>query len=200
MEEILKEKDIPTPDVIISSVGTEIYYGPDLENLSQDSGWRNHISYQWKPKKIKEVLSSFDFLELQERDGERDFKISYNMEPNDDHIASIHQRLTEEKLRYQLIYSHGAYLDILPQRASKGRAIQYLGKKWDIPPEKTLVSGDSGNDYEMLSGKRLAVVVGNHAPEMEQLRGNRSVYFAENNYAAGIIEGIKYYRFMDEDE
>ncbi len=200
VEEILKEKDIPTPDVIISSVGTEIYYGPDLENLSQDSGWRNHISYQWKPERIKEVLSSFDFLELQERDGERDFKISYNMEPSDDHIASIHQRLTEKKLRYQLIYSHGAYLDILPQRASKGRAIQYLGKKWDIPPEKTLVSGDSGNDYEMLYGKRLAVVVGNHAPEMEQLRGNRRVYFAENNYAAGIIEGIKYYRFMDEDE
>ncbi len=199
VEEILKEKEIPTPDVIISSVGTEIYYGPDLKNLSQDSGWRNHISYQWKPDRIKEVLDDLDFLYLQKRDGERDFKISYNMDPNDDHIAMIHQRLTEKKLRYQLIYSHGAYLDILPQRASKGRAIQYLGKKWGIPPEKTLVSGDSGNDYEMLYGKRLAIVVGNHSPEIERLRGNKRVYFADSNYAAGIIEGIEYYRFMDTD-
>ncbi len=197
VEEILKEKDIPTPDVIISSVGTEIYYGPDLDNLNQDSGWRNHISYQWKPDRIKEVLSDFDFLTLQDRDGERDFKISYNMDPNEDHLASVHQRLTEHKLRYQLIYSHGAYLDILPTRASKGRAIKYLGKKWDILPENILVSGDSGNDYEMLYGQRLAIVVGNHSPEIERLRGNRRVYFADNNYAAGIIEGIKYYRFME---
>lgn len=197
VDEILKEKNIPVPDVIISSVGTEIYYGPDINNLSMDSGWRAHISYQWKPERIKEVLSDFDFLELQDRDGERDFKISYNMDPNDDHLAKVHQRLTEKKLRYQLIYSHDAYLDILPQRASKGRAIQYLGNKWDIKPENTLVSGDSGNDYEMLYGKRLAVVVGNHSPEIERLRGNRRVYFADNNYAAGIIEGVKYYRFMD---
>ena len=197
VEEILKEKGIPTPDVIISSVGTEIYYGPDLDNLSMDSGWRSHISYQWKPNTIKAVLSKFDFLEAQERDGVRDFKISYNMKPNDDHLALVHQRLTESKLRYQLIYSHGAFLDILPQRASKGRAIQYLGNKWDIKPENILVSGDSGNDYEMLYGKRLAVVVGNHSPEIESLRGNRRVYFADSNYAGGIIEGIRHYRFMD---
>lgn len=197
VEEILKEKGIPTPDVIISSVGTEIYYGPDLDNLSTDSGWRSHISYQWKPNNIKAVLAKFDFLEPQERDGVRDFKISYNMKPNDDHLALVHQRLTENKLRYQLIYSHGAFLDILPQRASKGRAIQYLGNKWDIKPENILVSGDSGNDYEMLYGKRLAVVVGNHSPEIESLRGNRRVYFADSNYAGGILEGIRYYRFMD---
>lgn len=197
VEDILKEKDIPTPDVIISSVGTEIYYGTDLDNLSQDSGWRNHISYQWKPERVKEALSDFDFLTLQEEDGQRDFKISYNMDPNEDHLALVHQRLTEMKLRYQLIYSHGAYLDILPQRASKGRAIRYLGKKWDIKPENILVSGDSGNDYEMLYGQRLAVVVGNHSPEIERLRGNRRVYFANSDYAAGIIEGIRHYRFLD---
>lgn len=197
VEEILKEKDIPTPDVIISSVGTEIYYGPELENLSMDSGWRAHISYQWKPDRIKEVLDQFDFLRPQKRDAERDFKISYNMDPNDDHLALIHQKLVENKLRYQLIYSHGAYLDILPQRASKGRAIKYLGNKWDITPENILVAGDSGNDYEMLYGKRMAVVVGNHSPEIESLRGNRRVYFANSNYAAGILEGVRHYRFMD---
>lgn len=199
VEEILTEKGIPVPDVIISSVGTEIYYGPDLKNLSADSGWRSHISYQWKPDRIKEILSQFSFLEPQSRDAEREFKISYNMDPDDNHLALIHQHLSQARLRYHLIYSHGAYLDILPQRASKGRAIQYLGSKWDIAPENILVSGDSGNDYEMLYGKRLAVVVGNHSPEIEKLRGNRRVYFADNSYAAGIIEGIRHYQFMPLD-
>lgn len=197
VDEILKEKGIPVPDVIISSVGTEIYYGPDWNHLRLDGGWKAHIRYQWKPERIKRVLSELDFLTPQEKDGERAFKISYDMKPNDDHIALIHHRLSENNLRYQLIYSHGAYLDILPQRASKGRAIHYLGKKWDILPENILVSGDSGNDYEMLYGKRLAVVVGNHSPEIERLRGNRRVYFAERHYAAGIIEGIKHYRYLD---
>ncbi len=197
VEDILKKKKIPTPDIIISSVGTEIYYGPDLDNLSLDSGWQSHISYQWKPERIKNLLATFNFLEPQDTDGEREFKLSYNMDPNEDHLALVHQRLTEMNLRYQLIYSHGAYLDILPQRASKGRAIKYLGKKWDIAPENILVAGDSGNDYEMLYGQRLAVVVGNYTPEIEHLRGNRRVYFADSNYAAGIIEGIRHYRFMD---
>ncbi len=197
VEEILREKNIPIPDVIISSVGTEIFYGPDLENLSLDSGWKSHISYQWKPARIKKVLSELDFLKPQERDAEREFKLSYCMEADEDHLAMIHQRLTENNLRYQLIFSHGAYLDILPQRASKGRAIRYLGNKWHIEPTDILVAGDSGNDYEMLSGKQLAVVVGNYNPEIEQLRGYRRVYFADNHYAAGIIEGMRHYQFLD---
>ncbi|MEX2640639.1 MAG: HAD-IIB family hydrolase [Balneolales bacterium] len=197
VREILSEKNIPAPHIIISSVGTEIYYGDSLDSLQPDDGWSAHISYQWKPDRVKEILSQLDFIEMQREDGERRFKLSYVMDPSDDHLATVHNKLTEAKLRYNIAYSHDAYLDILPQRASKGKAIDYMSRKWHISPKNILVAGDSGNDYEMLYGKRLAVVVGNHSNELKKLEGNKSVYFSKSPYAAGIIEGARHYNFLD---
>jgi sucrose-phosphate synthase len=48
----------------------------------------------------------------------------------------------------------------------------------------------------MLVGDTLAVIVGNYSPELEHLRGNPHVYFADAQYAKGILEGIKHYDFL----
>jgi sucrose-phosphate synthase len=50
----------------------------------------------------------------------------------------------------------------------------------------------------MLRGEPRAVVVGNYSHELESLKGSRNVYFAERHCAAGIIEGLKHYRFIEE--
>ena len=50
----------------------------------------------------------------------------------------------------------------------------------------------------MLTGRTLAVVVGNHDPELEVLRGQPQIYFAEGRNAWGILEGIHYYDFLGE--
>ena len=99
--------------------------------------------------------------------------------------------------KYTLIYSHGKYLDILPQRASKGKAIRYLSYKWEIPLSNLLVCGDSGNDEEMLRGEPLAVVVANYSKEIEPLRGKRSIFFSKKPYAEGILEAIEHYKFIE---
>jgi sucrose-phosphate synthase len=67
---------------------------------------------------------------------------------------------------------------------------------WGIPPERCLVAGDSGNDLEMLTGSTLGVVVGNHDPELEVLRGRRQIYFATARHSWGILEGIEHYDFL----
>ncbi|MBL0713718.1 MAG: HAD-IIB family hydrolase [Desulfosarcina sp.] len=192
--EILKRHDIPTPDLIISSVGAEIYYGPDNQ-FGQD--WATHIKHKWKRDKITELLKAFPWLLYQEADTQRPFKISYYMEPGKDRLAAIHNRLVSSKCRCSLIYSHGQYLDILPYRASKGKAIRYLGYKWVIPLRQFFVCGDSGNDAEMLRGEPLAVVVGNHSAELDALKGLRKVFFAKTPCAGGILEGIEHYRFTN---
>ena len=87
-------------------------------------------------------------------------------------------------------------MDVLPARASKGRAVRYLSYRWNIPYDSILVAGDSGNDEDMLSGELLGVVVANHSEELERLRGRRKIYFADQPYAAGIIEGINYYNIL----
>ncbi len=191
--EYLEQHNVHAPDIIISSVGSEIYYGKDL-HYSQ--GWKTHISSRWNRAKIVELLKDVDFIEYQEEITQRRFKISYLMKPGKDRLAVIHDLLLRHKCRYSLIYSHQRYLDILPYRASKGKAIRYLSYKWGIPLKNILVCGDSGNDEEMLRGKPLAVVVGNYSEELEKLKHGKNIYFAKQKYAGGIMEAVKHYDYI----
>ncbi|MBW2165572.1 MAG: HAD-IIB family hydrolase [Deltaproteobacteria bacterium] len=191
--EYLKQHNVHAPDIIISSVGSEIYYGKDLH---YGQGWETHISSKWNRAKIVELLKDIDFLEYQEEITQRRFKISYLMKPGKDRLAMIHDLLLKHKCRYNLIYSHQRYLDILPYRASKGKAIRYLSYKWEISLKNILVCGDSGNDEEMLRGEPLAVVVGNYSEELEKLKHGKNIYFAKQKYAGGIVEAVKHYNFI----
>ncbi|HPA71847.1 MAG TPA: HAD-IIB family hydrolase [Spirochaetota bacterium] len=192
--EYLGEHGVPSPDVIISSVGTEIYYGGDR---MYDQGWDTHIAHDWNCGKIREILDRFPFLEYQEEETQRKFKVSYFMDPGKDRINEIHAALNGAKLRYNLIYSHDQFLDVLPLRASKGKAIRYLSYKWEINLENIMVCGDSGNDEEMLRGEPLGVVVGGYSAELERLRGLRNIFFADRCCAGGILEGMEHYRFIE---
>ena len=43
---LVKELDLPIPDLFDTSCGTELYYG---DRLTADQSWRKQIGYQWKP-------------------------------------------------------------------------------------------------------------------------------------------------------
>ncbi len=188
--EAMTEYSMPMPDILICSVGTEIYYGP---NLRMDKGWQKHISLHWKPEQIKEALGSLEFLVFQEAEGQRGHKISYYLEEKEDRLALVHETLQFEGLHCQVIYSHGQFLDILPHRASKGKAIDYMRYKYEFSPRHVMVAGDSGNDEDMIDGHARGLVVGNYSDELEHLRTKRNVYFSELEYAAGIIDGLNHY-------
>ncbi len=191
--DILKKNRVPFPDVLITSVGSEINYG---SALTPDIGWANHIRHQWRREDLASAMKAIPGIALQKAENQREFKISYIVDPAlIPPVDVIYQHLQALNLQAQVIYSHNEFLDILPMRASKGHAIRYLAYKWDFPLKQFLVAGDSGNDSEMLIGDTLAVVVGNHSSELEHLRGLEQVYFAEKKYAAGILEGLEHYQF-----
>lgn len=190
-------------DVVIASVGSEIYYG---EDLVADKGWASHLRSKWRPTRIHEALDKLGFLHLQEEaHTQREFKISYDLDEAtdmDDALATIHDRLVKAKVAYSLIFSHGTFIDILPHRASKGKAVRYLAGKWHIPLKRVATSGDSGNDRDMLIGETAGIVVGNHDEELKSLKRSKShrVYFAEAPCAGGIIEGLEHYGFINSNE
>jgi len=196
--EAIKQNNIPVPDLFITSVGSEIYYNYKDE-LIYSSGWDAHISHLWQRDKIVELLSRFNFLKYQEQKNQRKFKISYYTGDNPKNLDKVRELLLKNKIKCNLIFSHGQFLDILPYRASKGKAIRYLAYRWNIPFEKILVAGDSGNDTEMLKGDMLGVVVANYSPELEDLKGSRRIYFSDKKFAAGIKDGIEHYNFLNEE-
>lgn len=193
---VLKNARVPIPNVLITSVGSEINYGPRLQ---PDVGWANRIAHLWRRDALEQVLSDLPGLTLQTAENQRKFKLSYNVMPKMmPSLQDLYRLLREHRLHARLIYSHEEFLDVLPIRASKGHAIRYLAYKWGLPLENFLVVGDSGNDKEMLLGDTLGIVVGNYSPELEPLRDLEQIYFAQGHQADGILEGLVYYNWRIE--
>jgi len=191
---VLKEWKVPLPDVLVTAVGTEIYYRDSTES---DPGYQQHLDYRWEPRAVRETMQELPGIRMQGAAEQRQYKISYFMDPDKaPSVKEITGLLRQRHLHANVVFSHGMYLDVLPMRASKGSAIRYLADKWGIPVDSILVAGDSGNDEEMLSGNTLGVVVGNHSAELEVLRDRERIYFAEGHHAWGILEGIGYYDFF----
>lgn len=199
VEEVLADNDIPELDVVIASVGTEIYYGPER---MYDKGWASHLRHRWKPDRVRAALDGLEFLTLQkDSQTQREFKVSFDLDteilPAADALPQVHNALSKSGLAHQVIFSHGSYIDVLPVRASKGKAVRFLSNKWNIPLERIATAGDSGNDEDMLRGRTAGIVVGNHSEELAGLRESSArIYFANGSYAQGIIEGLQHYGLL----
>jgi sucrose-phosphate synthase len=192
--DMLEEWRFPMPDLLITSVGSEIYYGPQVV---RDTNWQRHINYRWQPEAVRSVMTELPGLELQSPEGQGYYKISYTVDPDEaPSFREIMRHLRQHHLHVKGIYSHHMYLDLLPLRASKGDALRYCALKWGLPVKRFLVVGASGNDETMLTGNTLASVVGNYSSELEKLRSYSDIYFAEGHHAWGILEALDHYDFF----
>lgn len=192
VKKALQDYQLPQPDIIICSAGSEIYYTGDF---FPDAGWESHIAFQWKRNEIEKVLSSVASITLQETEAQTAFKLSYYTQPGftEEDLNAIYKILYEQKLRAKVLLTENRYLDILPFRAGKGNAIRFLSNKWRTPLENIITAGNSGNDIDMLKGKVKGIVVANYSPEMESLKKLKDIYFAKQELSSGIVEGIDFY-------
>jgi sucrose-phosphate synthase len=192
---VMRKFNIPLPDVLLTSLGTEIYYAPQL---TADSAWSVHVDYHWNPQGVRRVLDELPGLVPQLKSEQSRFKASYHYDPTiAPSIEEINALLRHQELAVNVVHAFGQFLDIIPVRASKGLALRYFAQKWDIPLEHILVAGGSGADEDMIRGNTLAVVVGNrHHEELSGLVDLDRVYFARSPYAAGILEAIDHYDFF----
>jgi sucrose-phosphate synthase len=188
---LLRKAGLDPPDLLITSVGSALHYGPHWE---PDAGWENHISKGWRRDEVARVLQPLPGLRLQAGRAQGPYKLSYHANPGRlPDLGDIYGLLHQQGLRAKLVYSRSRFLDVLPQTASKGQAVRYLAIKWGLPLDHFLVAGDSGNDYDMLTGDTRGIVVANHTPELERLRGRERIHFTEAPFAAGVLEGLAHY-------
>lgn len=202
VRELFEKFSLPIPDVAICSVGTRIVYS--LNETFTDKAWMEHIAYRWDPNAIRSILADFKGLEQQEEIYQGTHKISYyieeSMQQEGFQVEWVRDALGRHARHVSIIVTRGAYVDILPKRASKGRAVRFIGNKWNIPLPQTVVFGDAGNDLDMFTGATRGVVVGNFSPEMEHLRGMKRVYFSEEPSAAGILDGLRHFEIIPSAE
>lgn len=197
--QLATEKSLLTPDALITSVGTEMYFNP--AEATFDSQWAEILSQGWHREKIAAIANKYQQLQIQPDSEQNPFKISYYLAESlaDEVISQLQSDLLSQGFTIKLIYSGGQDLDLLPQNGDKGLAVQFLRQKWNVFPEQTVACGDSGNDIALFKGDEKGIIVGNAKPELHQWyleNQNNSLYLAKAICAGGILEGLQYFGFL----
>ncbi len=193
---LMEDLRLPRPDVLATDCGTGLHYG---QNLTPDLTWQRQIGEAWQPEEVRRVLDYLPGVYPQDEEHQSKYKVCYEIDPAvAPKQSALRKLLREAGLRVKVVISLGMYMDIIPVRGGSGLCLRHLLFKWGFNPEQVLVAGDSGNDAGMLLGKTLGVVVGNHGSELEYLRKRPRIYFAAASHAAGILEGIQYYQFLND--
>jgi sucrose-6F-phosphate phosphohydrolase len=199
-QELISQKELLEPDILMLAVGTEIYY-PGSNN--PDSEWTGKISPGWNREIVVEVAKEFPSLVPQPPLEQTSFKVSYYMNPDDLYtvLPQLKAILQNQGLAVQMIDCFGsAFLDILPEPANKASAAIFAQQRLDFTDEQTVICGDSSNDLSMFENMLSpAIIVGNAQPELIQWHENAPPgkrYLAKSHFAAGILEGLEYFGFL----
>ncbi len=194
---ILEQEEAPRPQVMITSVGSEIYHLDEGGvTYRADEGWRRAIARGWDRAGVRAVLDGFATLTPQAPLEQRAFKLSYFSDGDPDTVRVVQERLEKAGLRASLIHSHGRYLDVLPFRASKGTAVDHVRRLYRLPQNAVYVAGDSGNDVEMLRTVPQSIIVANHSDGLASLPSLAHSYVARRTHANGVIEGVLHFQTM----
>lgn len=182
------------PDMLITAVGTEIYEGNGAHLNTQ---WSNQLIQNWDRTLVEEIAGQFMVLEPQPEPEQRPFKVSYFLDAAiaSPIIAELSDVLRSQGVSCQLIYSGGKDLDILPQNADKGKAMQFVQSQFEISDTHTVACGDSGNDIALF-GQNRGIIVGNAQPELLNWHHQNPAphhYLATAHFAAGILEGLSHF-------
>lgn len=103
----------------------------------------------------------------------------------------MEQIKNELTLKYQgiltIVQSSPIYLEINDKGASKGEALNFLKKYWNLETSEVLASGDQDNDIELLKNAGIKVCVGNHSQKLNDIADYRCKN-VDSNELVNLIE------------
>jgi sucrose-phosphate synthase len=190
---IFAEHHLPAPDILIASVGTSIHRG--LDDSAGDASWQSYIDVDWDRDEVSCLAERVPGLRLQPPANQGPYKVSFDVEPASFRVLALQEAAGGLRSKVNVIITQSMFVDAVPERASKGRALRYFCRQSGIDLGQTLACGDSGNDRDLLLIAGRAVVVANYALEIEDLRHTPHVFFSAHPGAAGILDGMARHRF-----
>ncbi|MEU2714933.1 trehalose-6-phosphate synthase [Streptomyces sp. NPDC007205] len=177
---------VPSPRWIIADVGASVIDAGRMVHLEDLQG---QLRAGWPgADRVRAALRHFPHLVYQEG-VPQEGRCSFYLNPeglSDDLKAAV------KALGCSWSYASGRYFDVLPARASKGRALRLLGRTLGWPRQATLVAGDSLNDLSLFSQGAFAVVVANAEPALAAgVPASEQVHHSALDGAAAVLEGME---------
>lgn len=218
VEEAIRDYCLPVPDYAITDVGTRIW------QLQPDGAqpwprWESEIDADWGAMgwdALRDLFRDLPELRLQEAGKQNTHKLSYYVPLDADRealLAVMDARLAKQGVHASLIWSIDepagiGLLDVLPARATKLHAIEFLAAELHFDTQDRLFAGDSGNDLPVLASAVPSVLVANASAEVREAAeaqaaaaGNADALYVASggflgmngNYSAGILEGMAHF-------
>jgi sucrose-6F-phosphate phosphohydrolase len=188
---LVEARDLPEPEFIIGGVGTELH-----DSLYNRGGeFRAQFSEGWNLAKIEAIVGALPGIRRQPAEFLHPFKSSWTWSrARREQLEQLRRTLTEAGLRVTVVYSCLHFLDVLPARADKGKALTWLCDRLGVPLRHVLVAGDTANDAGMFQLPDVrGILVENALPELVNGLVDRRFYTARSPMADGVIEGLQHF-------
>lgn len=209
-EELAGEVPLLQPDILVCSVGTEMMFLKDASKQGIHDAWEEYLNGEgWDREVVQRVVSDMVYdgidVSLQQESEQRPHKVSYKVRGEDvgrlvDGIRSTLER--SHGMRVNVIYSGGEDLDVLPLRASKGKALEFFLEHGHVHDAHVVVCGDSGNDVELFQvpGVHGCIVANAHVELRDWYeaygKDNDKMFFCTQQGPAGIVECLHHFGFV----
>eukprot|EP00879_Flechtneria_rotunda_P014431 GHRR01015079.1.p1 GENE.GHRR01015079.1~~GHRR01015079.1.p1 ORF type:complete len:701 (+),score=242.04 GHRR01015079.1:231-2333(+) len=215
---LLKEKPmLAVPDVLITAVGTKIWYLPDgmrafqdptVVDWIEDTRWSERLDEGWD---LQQALSAAgEMFKVFNRDAVEHVKwldkgeehphrvaLQVNTQVLDELVDRLLTAIDKRQLQSRIITSGAGdwrYVDVVHKLAGKLEALEWVRQVYGVPVERCVTAGDSCNDILMLDGKMPAVVVGNAQEELvswyHEQNDRGRIVLTDKPEAAGVLEGL----------
>ncbi len=195
VQQLIRQHILPSPDHIISGVGTSVY---DCRANAVLKEFAEILEEGWQREQVEQLITQLPFsIIAQPAHYQNAYKSSwYFDDATPEEIDVVQNMLEQAGLEAHIVYSHGRHLDILPKWANKGNALRWLLQHLSIPTGQLLVAGDSGNDSAMFALKGAqGIIPGNAQPELLELVHGRDHYIAPPHQvcAHAVLAGLQHY-------
>lgn len=109
-----------------------------------------------------------------------------------DRVQALADHLPPEfAAQYTVLRSQTVSLEVSHKGASKGQSLKELAEKLEIPRERVMALGDSGNDIDMVDYAGLGIAVENAVPEVKEVAD----VIVESSEDDGVAKAIDRYFF-----
>lgn len=188
---LVAARQLPEPDYIIGSVGTEMHGMAGEDSLA----FRQQFASGWDAARLEKIMGDFRSVRPQPATQGQPFKSSWFWSrARREEIAELERRLQAGGLQVQVIYSCRYFLDVVPARAGKGAALEWLCRRLQIPFREVLVAGDTANDTGMFLLPGVSgIVVQNALSELIAEVSHLPVFVAPSALADGVLEGLRHF-------
>ena len=208
---VMESETLPTPDWIISDVGTSIFRFKAEDQIVPSDRYAGHLAQiigDYPITRLRQEISSLDHLTAQEAEKQGAFKLSFYCDADsiDEVTQKINLHLDNQKSPYRLIASVDPFngdglIDLLPAGVSKAYAIDWWCQDQQLDRSEVIFAGDSGNDFAALTAGYRSILVGNASRDLavrvqESHSANHwkdRLCLPSEHATSGVLQGLHHY-------